>query len=426
MPDSRVCSIRLLVVATGATGCFALATTATAQDFGSFFRGDEVGRREVDLDEETFLNILSFRQPLETVQPFLAADSGWQAAAGSLFANTLWLDQDLKYKATVTDTFAVRGLAHQGVDLDTDFTQIQLLPERQFGTHWYVGIPMVLAVDKGSIDGGLATTWRDPAAGIDFAKLSWVRSGLVFEHRSDRFPASTVERAADTFELQLQADLLGFGKTTLIVADEAPSRFRFVETQELQEFSRIHARLLQSVEWNPRQRGFFEAEYEAASEQLSPLSSTAAHGAYEGDRDLFMGRAEYQHDVDDEHLRRWRFGAEYLNYREDAEAPAAQGERARDDTELRAEAIGYAGYRMPLSDSKDVDLETVVYLANVHGQHRSRIVGGDRSDYPDFQGKLSLYFRWHVTDRADFVMSPSFELDTIGWGGGALMLRCRL
>ena len=77
-------------------------------------------------------------------------------------------------------------------------------------------------------------------------------------------------------------------------------------------------------------------------------------------------------------------------------------------------------------DSTKVDLETVVYLDRLWNSRRYPYSPGDDGDDPNFQGKVSFYFRWHATQRADFIFSPSFELDTIGWGGGAFMLRCQL
>ena len=38
---------------------FVLAHRAAAQEFGTIFRGDEIGPRQLDFDEETYLNIFN-------------------------------------------------------------------------------------------------------------------------------------------------------------------------------------------------------------------------------------------------------------------------------------------------------------------------------------------------------------------------------
>jgi hypothetical protein len=419
----RVASFTSALVASAVLHVGTLQDDARGQDFSQIFRGDEVGRSELDFDEETFLNILSFEQPLEMVQPFLAADAGWYAALGSLRADTLWLQQDLKAKAQITDTFAVRGQVRQGVDLDTDFTRLQATMEMQFGDHWYAGLPVYLGLDKGTMDGGVNTTWRDPSNGIDYAMFQWVRSDLVFNQRSDEFADSEVKRPADNLELQAQADLFGFGRTTVEIADELPSKVEFVETQQVQQFSRFTAWLMQAFEVDPSQRLFFRASYEIASESSVPTGPLGTADAFDGDRDVYSARLEYQRDLDEEKTRRMRVGSTYLNFREDSE----EANDPKDDfTELRREAVVYGGYRSPLADSKEIDLETVVYLDRLWNSRRFPNAPNKSEQDPDFQGKVSFYFRWHVADRAEFVLAPSFELDNVGWGGGAFQLRYRL
>jgi hypothetical protein len=118
-----------------------------------------------------------------------------------------------------------------------------------------------------------------------------------------------------------------------------------------------------------------------------------------------------------------RLGSEYLYFRDDSFTPA---DPETISTVLRREVMAYAGYRSPLFDSKDVDLETVVYLDRLWSERRfPNDPHEDGHDKP-FQGKISFYFRWHAADRAEFVLSPSFELDEVGWGGGSVMLRYRL
>jgi len=413
---------RSTVLVATAIAC-AVAPRARAQEFPTLFRGDEVGPREIDLDEEAFLNLLSFEQPLESVQPFLAADSGWYTTLGSLLADTLWYQQDFKYRAPISDTLAARAAIRNAVDLDTDFTQIQVTPELLLSDRWTAGIPAVLGADKGTLDGGLAFTYRDPAAGVDFLRLQWVRSDLVFGQRTDRFPKSEVKRPADNLELQWQGVLFGLGRTTLVLADEMPSKVDFVETQRVDEFARFTARVLHAVEVDEKQRGFLDARYEIARERSTPTGPLGAPDAFDGDRDLFSTRVEYQRDLDDDHVRRWRFGAQYLYLREDADAPA---QPALDHSDLRREVVAYAGYRTPLETTSKVDLETVVYVDRLRNVHRYPNDPREDGHDPVFQGKISFYFRWHISQRAEFVIDPTFELDQFGWGGGGVMLRCRM
>jgi hypothetical protein len=421
-------AVRFLAFAFALCAFGGLARRADAQQWLDHFRGEEVGPREMDLDEEAFLNLLSFEQPIETQQDFFAADQGWQITLGSLRADTLYLDHDLKLHAPVTNVFSVRVHARQGVDFDTDYTEFMLTPEFALPGGWSIGAPVVLSVDKGDIDGGLALTWRDAQRQVDFLQLSWMRSDLVIEERSDALPQTTVKRPADNFVAQVQADLFDFGRTTLYAAQEVSSDTIYEDRGEREHFSRVHARALQEVEFSESQRAYFDAEWEIANEQSTPVDPIGLVEAFEGDRDYWKVRGEWQRDLapKEDPKKRLRAGAAFVSYREDAESPAAGNKVATDDTEVRHEAIGYAGWRTPLADSKRVDLETVLWLDRVVGQHRARITAKENQNYPHFQGKLSFYFRWQATERADFVISPSFELDEFGWGGGSMMLRCRI
>ncbi|MBL8842928.1 MAG: hypothetical protein JNL90_15525 [Planctomycetes bacterium] len=415
---------------------FSVAPRAAAQEFPESLRGDEVGPREMDLDAETFLNLLSFAQPLESVQPFLAADSAWQLTLGSLNSDTLWYDQQFKFATPLVDAFGARFELRQGLDFDGSYTRVGLQPELALGDHWTLGAPLVLDGDKGAIDAGMAWTWRDPGSGCDFVQLAWMRADSQIDARSDRYEEVEVAHAAHTFSVQAQGAFLPFGKTTLRAAVTTPSEVRYVDAAVEERLQRARASLLQSIDWSATQRGYLELEYEVQSEQAIALGPEGLAAAFEGDRDLFRSRVEWQRDLPDAALasaaaaseppRRLRVGGQFLAYREDAESPARFGDLAVDESELRTEWIGYAGWRAPLFDSTRIDCETVLWLDRVVGRHRARTAATESSREPAFQGKLSFFFRWQATPRADLVLSPSFELDTIGWGGGAVMLRCQL
>jgi len=399
------------------------AAPLRAQGSGTFFRGDEVGPSQLHFDEESFMNILSFEQPIETVQPFLAADNGWQVALGSLRSDLLWYEQDFKYRAPINDDISARAYVHSGLDLDTDFTQVQVMPEIGFADHFSASVPVVLAANKGVIDAGLAMTYRDPTRNVDFVEFEWVRSDAFFNHKSDTMKKSEVVKPADNFNVQAQADLFGFGKTTVILADETPNEVNFVEEQHLDQFSRFTAKVIQAVEMNEKQRIFVDSRYEIANERSTSTGTLGDSNAFHGARDLFSARAEIQFDQDEGTVERWRGGAEYLFLHADSEQPF---DPKLDFAERRREFMVYVGYRSPLYDSKSVDLETVVYLDRLNNVRRYPNNPSQDDHDPIFQGKLSFYFRWHADTRAEFVLSPSFELDAVGWGGGCVMLRYRL
>jgi hypothetical protein len=297
------------------------------------------------------------------------------------------------------------------------------MPELRLGENYYVAVPVVLNSNKGIIDAGLAATYRNPAQHVDFFQLEWVRSDALFNHKNDVEKQSEVLKPADNFELQGQADLFGFGKTTLILAEEMPNKINFVEDQHIDQFTRFTAGLLHCYEWEPKQRGFLDVRYEVANEKSTATGALGDPNAFKGDRDLFSARGELQFDQDDDHVTRWRGGLEYLFFHEDSTQP---NDPLLSFQERRHEGMIYAGYRSPLSDSKDVDLETVVYLDKLNNVRRFPDDSKEDEHDPPFQGKISFYFRWHAADRAEFVLSPSFELDSVGWGGGCVMVRYRL
>jgi hypothetical protein len=94
-------------------------------------------------------------------------------------------------------------------------------------------------------------------------------------------------------------------------------------------------------------------------------------------------------------------------------------ERTRDI--VQREVILYGGYRY--SFTPVFSLETVLFLAyrNVRNRWPYNDVQDGREEDP-FQGKLNFYLRWDVSDHAAFVLTPSFEVDDVDWGGGGFQL----
>ena len=89
--------------------------------------------------------------------------------------------------------------------------------------------------------------------------------------KNDVNKKSEVDKPADNFELQGQADLFGFGKTTVILADEAPNKVDYVEEEHIDSFSPLTAQLLHAYEWRIRSgASFVNARYEIANENCKP------------------------------------------------------------------------------------------------------------------------------------------------------------
>ncbi|MFH1999121.1 MAG: hypothetical protein ABIK28_05530 [Planctomycetota bacterium] len=391
-----------------------------AQDYISSTRGDEVGPRSLLLNEETFLNILSFNQPLESIQPWLASRSGYRVALGSLTSRDLWLEQELKHTAVVNDSFSVSGIARQGVDLDTAYTFIQPSLEYRLSKRWEIFAPTVLTVDKGGLDGGIGLRLRDPEAGIEYMQLVWMRADFLFNNRSREYQQSKGLDPADILEVQTQGSFLESSRTSLKMTYQLHSTVRLVELGKDEEFERLSAWFLHKYDLNEQNRIFFEYEHEIVDEKVNPFNSLNAEDAFQGDRHLSRARVDYQRDLDEGGVRRVRGGGQFLRFNEDEklyEVPS------RYHKMLRRESILYAGYRIPLGTTDEVSLETMIYLDWLKNRDRFPYSPINDERAPAFQGKINFLFSWVVTNKVDFVLNPSFELDTVGWGGGGIQLR---
>ena len=400
---------------------FLLSATAAAQDSFSFFRGDEVGPSVVELDEETFINILSFDHSLETLQPWLKADSGYRAALGSLSTRDLWLDQEIKHLVRVSDSFAIRVRARQTMDLDTTGLTLQPTLEYKLDDRFEALAPALLDGDKGGMGGGLGIRFRDPEMDIDYLQLAYLRSGILFEHHARAYRKSTILKQADVLEAQGQGKLLGFGLTSFKVANLFPNSFEYAEKDRREDYRGIRAWLLHRQDLDERNRLFFRLDHDQANEEMIPFEITGdPTEVFSGMRSLSSGRVEYHRDLDDEGIRRIRTGVQLLYL--------SENEYQADDIEeihslRRREAHLYGGYRIPLGMDDKVTLETALYLGYQANQNRYPFAPSEERRDPGFQGKVSFFFQWAVKEKVEFVLSPSFELDRPGWGGGVVQCR---
>lgn len=395
---------------------------APGQDAVTFFRGDEVGPRSLRLDEEGFLNILSFEQPLESIQEWLATPSGYWGALGSLTQRELWLEQELKVFAPVSDRFAVTGRVRQAVDLDSSYLFLQPEIEYKLNEKHALFSPVTLDADKGNLGGGLGWRFRDPDAGIDYFQLSWNRSNLLFEQRSRDYRDSTIRDQPDAFEVQAMGDPWGWGKTSLKVAYQKHLDILYRELGRDEEFRRFSAWILHRYDLDNGDRLFFTLDQDTAGEQVSPLVPEEAEKAFRGNRSLSRARLEYQRDLEEGGVRRLRGGFQYLYFREEENLPNVPEDI---HTILRRESILYGGYRLPLDDTGKLSLETVIYLDHLENRNRYPFDPKEDGRDPPFQGKINFFFLWAVKKNVELMLSPSFELDTIGWGGGGIQLRAR-
>jgi len=397
-----------------------LGSTGLPQDTFDFFRNDELGPRSFDMDEEFFINVLSFEQPLETIQPWLRRTSGYRLALGSLTDRDLWLDQEMKGRAEISDVLALQVRARQTLGLDAGTIFFQPTLEYRLNDRFELFAPAVLDDDKGGMDGGLGIRYRNPDSKIEYLQLSWIMSDLLFNERGRQYRESTIRDRAATMELQAQGDPFDLGTTSLKVAYQTPSTYRLVEDGQDEGFQRLRAWLLHCYEIDPRNRVYFTCEVDSGSEEIRPIFAPSADDEFIGRRRLVRGRVEYQNLLSEDEVTRWRGGMQYVNYSEKEVFP---GEDTLTHKMSRSESIFYAGYRSPFFDSEDLSLETVLYLDWLNG--RDRFVDNPREDthMPTFQGKLSFYFLWAIKEDVDFMLSPSIELDKPGWGGGAIQVR---
>jgi len=412
----------LLFICTGFLFLFILPSTPLlGQDFITFYRSDEVGRRVFEMDEETYLNILSFEQPLETIQPWLSAPSGIRSALGSLTPKELWFDQEIKLGVQATDMVMVRAIMRQAVDHDGSYYSFQPNLELKLNDNFELMAPAVLDGDKGNMDGGAGIRYRNPEAGIEYMQIAYTRSDLFFNAHSREYDRSDTIRHPQTVDFQAQGDILNIGLTSITATYLFHSKYEYGERSRYEDYEGFRAWLLHKYDINDRNRLFFKFTHRNTEEEITPfVTGGDPDDTFSGNRAEHTGRLEYQRDLDDEGIRRIRTGVQYVYFMEDEILP---GDLEHDHTIFRRETHLYAGYRIPIGLEDKLTLETAVYCGILNNRNRYRYAPNLDGTDPSFQGKVNFYFQWAVKDKVELVLCPSFEIDRPGWGGGSLQLR---
>lgn len=389
------------------------------QDSFTITRGDEPGDRDFKYRDETFLNILSYRQPLESIQPWLVADSGLRTALGSLSKKLFWMENEFKVKAHLSETLSFSSHALQGVDFDTSFTQIQGRAEWEFIPGLSAVAPGILQTNKGRIAAGLGCVVRDPEREIDFIQLSWVRSFILFNEKEDFLGDSYYSDYPDTLEFQAQGNFLQWGTTTFKAAHQFASRIRYVEEGRIERFRRFSAGCLQRIDLENGDTIFLDFMWEDAAESVRATEDLALVDSFEASRYAVEARLEYQRPLSPDGVRRIRSGLMFFRFNEDA---AFAHDSSLDRGLNRREQIVYGAYRFPIGSGETTDLELAAYLDGLASRVRFPHRSDSNEEDPRFQGKLSLYFRWRLGDGGHFILNAAIDLDQFAWGGGGVQL----
>ena len=96
-------------------------------------------------------------------------------------------------------------------------------------------------------------------------------------------------------------------------------------------------------------------------------------------------------------------------------------DREQNNRIYRREFTLFGGYRYPFTDT--FSLEGIVFAMARNARHR--YPNDDRLDDREadaFQAKINFYLKWDFSKDAYIVLTPSFELDSFGWGGGGLQV----
>lgn len=395
-----------------------------AQEHFTVTRGDEVGPRRRELPEDAFLLQLSYDHPLESVGRYLRTDGAFRNTFGSVSADQFLIEQDLKAKAELDENFTARFFVHHTIDLDSDWLQLQLLPEYHASENLSIGVPAILDSDKGKIDVGLAATYREPDAYLDYLRLSVIRTDLLFDGRSNEFEHSETRRAGFSVELQAQVPLGAAGTVSLKAVEQTPYEVDFVERGARESFERLLTEALYRLDLTACTRLFLVFDTEHADEASVPLGGNATALDFDSKRDLYRGRVEVQHDlVGADSAERVRGGVQFVYYVEEAEQAQPFDRIDFPYTLRRREPTAFAGYRCPLGYEGALDVETMAY-AGYYFNDNSYPFNPPRDDRdPRFQGKLSVLPRWVFSADAEVALHLSVELDRLHWAGGGLMAR---
>ncbi|MEN8149420.1 MAG: hypothetical protein ABFS86_06330 [Planctomycetota bacterium] len=414
--------LRPLVAAAAVLFLLIVAQTASAQDPFTTYRFGQVGPRTFTPDEEGFMNILSYRFPIESEIPWSKSDGGYRLALGSLDMTKLWYDHELRFRGELSSEFSIAVHAVGSADLDSDYVFIQPVLEWHVAEGFEVLFPTSVEFDKGYFNFGLGARWRAPEHGIDYLQLSWIRAGALFgSHKIDP-DESSVNDPADCFEFQGMTKIGDLGTSKLNVTWLTFSSFTYDEGAETEEYSGWKAWWIHQVDLSERTPLFFEFTLDRADEALETDEPTVNESEYVGEYEYYQARIElhfnYGREGDAETKERIRTGLEFTYYYSDDELPNDPEETS---TLLRSEVTVFGGYRYPFSET--FSLDTIVYVMGRNATQRyPNDYEEDGRNEHDFQAKVNFYLRWEINESSFVAITPSFELDSLGWGGGGFQL----
>ena len=396
---------------------------AVAQEYYGFHRPDRVGQRPYRIDEEGFLNILSYKFPLEYEMDWTRADRGYRVALGSLDVSKLWHDQEFRFRGRFSESAAVMVYGVTGVDFDSDYVFIQPSFEWRVADGFEILFPTSVEFDKGFWNFGLGGRYRNPDAGIEYIQLSWLRAMALFGSHKIDSETTKVNDPADAIELQAMGQLGEAGTSRLRVTWYAPSSFTFEEQGTTEEFEGWYVHWIHQADLSESTPLFLEFTLDNAIEELL-VEDPADKKRFAGERDYYQFRTEVHFNLGlgdpegENTAERIRTGFDITYFMTDESLP---NRPKLDNRVYRREFTLFGGYRYPFT--QEFSLEGIIYAMARNARHNypndERL--DDREADP-FQAKLNLYLKWDFSRDAYIVLTPSFELDSFGWGGGGLQV----
>jgi len=392
--------------------------SAIAQESYGFYRPDRVGPRPHRIDEEGFLNVLSYKFPLESEFAWTRADRGYRIALGSLDISKLWHDQDFKLRGRMSDDVAIMVFGETGVDFDSDYVFIQPSLEWRVANHFEILFPTSVEFDKGFWNFGLGGRYRNPEAGIDYLQVSWLRAMALFGSHKIDSETTKVNDPADAFEFQGMGRIGPLGTSRLKVTWYAPSSFTYEEDELTEEFKGWYLHWIHQADLSEMTPLFLEFTVDSAKEQLLTEEPDVRDEEFAGEREYYQFRSEVHFNLQKESAERIRAGFDFTYFFTDEELP---NKPKKNNKIYRREFTLFGGYRYPFTD--EFSLEGIIFAMARNARHKYPYDDHfDDREADAFQAKLNFYLRWDFSKDAYIVLTPSFELDSFGWGGGGLQV----
>jgi len=401
----------LLVVLVG-------AQIADAQEYYGFHRTNKVGPRPHRIDEEGFLNIFSYRLPIESVLPFTRADRGYQISLGSLDQTKLWYEQELRLRGKMSEDVAIMVYGVAGVDFDSDYVFIQPSVEVRVAGGFEILVPTSVEFDKGFWNFGLGGRYRAPEHGIEYLQISWLRAMALFGSHKINPDESKVNDPADAFEFQGMGRIGSLGTSRLKATWYAPSSFTYGDLGQTEEWEGAYVHWIHRADLSESTPLFLEFTLDTAKEELRTDEPDLRKDEYKGERDYYQFRVETHLNLKEDSAERVRLGLNFDYFFTDEELP----NRPKYTNRIyRRELTLFGGYRYGFTDT--FSLDSIVFLTGRSARHNYPYNDHlDDREADAFQAKINFFLRWDFSKDAWIVLTPSFELDTFGWGGGGLQV----